>query len=95
MENLEKAFAPGDIHTEMYERLFTDDSTAAICDFVGIDHHPADFELRLNVSPRQSPTLPDDVVATVARAYEPTYAAAARLFGDSAIAAHWPSARLL
>ncbi len=95
LANLDQVFDTVDVHLELYERLFTSSSVGAICNFVGIEPHAPNLERRVNASPRQSATLPDEVVATVARHYEGTYEAIAERLGEVDLQRWWPSARFL
>lgn len=91
--NLERAFAPEEIHYEFYERLFTQEAVARICGFLGIDPVPADFDRRLNASPRSS--LSEQAMRTVTRSYREVYDTLGDRFGVETLAGLWPSMRLL
>lgn len=95
LARLDEVFESSEVHVDLYERLFTSESTDRICAFVGIDAHAPDFEHRVNSSPREKADLPDEVVATVARYYADTYAAVAARPGLEDVARLWPSARFV
>lgn len=95
LENLDAAFPGESVHLELYERLFTEPATTDICTFLAIDHHTPDFKHKVNVSPRQVPQLPDDVVSVVAREYRRTYEVVAERMGMDDMSTWWPSSRLL
>jgi hypothetical protein len=95
MTRLEAVFPASDIWYGFYERLFDVTTLQGVCDFLGIDFHDPDFGRRVNVSPKRLDTLPDDVVATVARHFSPVYAAVAARFPDLDLASLWPSMRFV
>lgn len=92
--SLAEVFDDTEVHVELYERLFRRESLERICEFVGIDAHEADFERKVNASPRETPVLPDDVAAEVARYYEDTYRAVEQRLG-AGLADAWPNLRFL
>lgn len=94
MAQLEKVFAPEELHYEFYERLFTEEAVRRIEGFLGIDAAPPDFGRRSNASPK-SGGLSEAAMREVAQAYAPVYADAAARFGQETMTALWPGMRLL
>jgi hypothetical protein len=96
MDTLEQAFPREDVFYGFYERLFSADTLAPLCEFLGIDFHEPDFGRQVNVSPKsEGATLPEETVRTVARHFAPVYDAVQRRFPDLDLAELWPSARLI
>jgi hypothetical protein len=96
MDALEAAFPRESIWYGFYERLFSADTLAPLCDFLGIDFHEPDFSRQVNVSPKSDGAgLPEETVRTIARHFAPVYAAVQRRFPDLDLAELWPSMRLL
>ena len=96
MDALEEAFPRASIWYGFYERLFSAETLAPLCDFLGIDFHEPDFGRQVNASPKsEGAGLPEDTVRTIARHFEPVYAAVQRRFPDLDLAELWPSMRLL
>ena len=83
MAQLEKVFAPEELHYEFYERLSTEEAVRRIEGFLGIDAAPADFGRRSNASPK-SGGLSEAAMREVAQAYAPVYADAAARFDKAA-----------
>lgn len=94
VKNLEKVFDSDSIYYGFYERLFNDESTRAICSFLGIPHIDADFDQRLNESPKSSPISTEASMA-VATFHRDVYRFVEDRFGADFIRSIWPSARLL
>lgn len=94
MDALEQVFAREDVHYGFYETLFSRETLQELCAFLGIDFHEPDLERQVNVSPKEA-TLPDEVVATIARHFAEVYTAVQRRFPDLDLASIWPSARYL
>lgn len=86
---LEQVFAPEDIHTEFYERLFTPEATAKICAFLGIPHVPPELDKGVNTAPKAAP-ISEATAARVARAYADVYRFAVERYGRETIAELWP-----
>jgi hypothetical protein len=96
MDALEKVFPRESIHYGFYERLFSVETLAPLCEFLGIDFHEPDFGRQVNVSPKSEGVgLPEDTVRTIARHFAPVYAAVQRRFPDLDLAGLWPSMKLL
>jgi hypothetical protein len=96
MDALEQAFPREDVFYGFYERLFSRDTLASLCDFLGIDFHEPDLGRQVNVSPKaEGAGLPEDTVRTVAHHFEHVYDAVQRRFPDLDLADLWPSAKLL
>jgi len=96
MDALEQAFPRDDVFYGFYEQLFSPETLAPLCAFLGIDHHEPDVGRQVNVSPKsEGAALPEETVATVARHFAPVYAAVQRRFPGVDLAELWPSARYL
>jgi hypothetical protein len=96
MDTLEQAFPREDVFYGFYERLFSEDTLAPLCEFLGIDFHEPDFGRQVNVSPKsEGAALPEETVRTVARHFGGVYDAVQQRFPDLDLAELWPSARLL
>jgi hypothetical protein len=96
MDALEAAFPRESVRYAFYERLFSVETLAPLCEFLGIDFHEPDFGRQVNVSPKsQGVALPEDTRRTIARHFAPVYAAVQRRFPDLDLADVWPSVRLL
>jgi hypothetical protein len=96
MDALEEAFPRGSVWYGFYERLFSVETLAPLCEFLAIDFHEPDFGRQVNVSPKSEGVgLPDDTVRTIARHFAPVYAAVQRRFPDLDLAELWPSTRFL
>ena len=52
LTRISKAIDPSQLFVTFYERLFRNSTIAALCDFLGISDHKADFERRSNASDR-------------------------------------------
>jgi hypothetical protein len=91
---LEQAFAPEEILYGFYETLFDRAEVARICDFLGIDMHEPEFELRKNVSPK-SESLDARAERAVVDSYRETYDFIARRFGRDRMARLWRSYGLI
>ena len=96
MDALEAAFPREDVFYGFYERLFTAETLAPLCEFLGIDFHEPDTARQVNVSPKsEGAALPEDTRRTIARHFAPVYDAVQRRFPDLDLAGLWPSMRLL
>ena len=96
MDALEEAFPREDVFYGFYERLFTAETLAPLCEFLGIDFHEPDTARQVNVSPKsEGAALPEDTRRTIARHFAPVYDAVQRRFPDLDLAGLWPSMRLL
>jgi len=94
MDALERAFPSEQVFYGFYERLFSSETLAPLCDFLGIDFHEPDLGRHVNVSPKtEGARLPEDTVRTVARHFAAVYDAVQRRFPDLDLAELWPSAR--
>ena len=91
--NLEKVFESDDIHYGFYECLFNNESTQAICSFLGIPHIEPNFEQRLNESPKSGSISPEVSIA-VAESYRDVYRFVEDRFGVDFIKGIWPNAAL-
>lgn len=89
---LERVFAPGEIHYEFYERLFTEEAVARICAFLEIDTIPADFGRRVNASPK-SLDISDSTLRRIAGHYGKVYDAVEERFGAGTVRDLWAGAR--
>lgn len=86
---LEQVFAATDIHYELYERLFSYDSTTKISAFLGIPHLDPELDKGVNTAPKAAP-LSDRTIGRVAREYAEVYRFAVDRFGRETIAQLWP-----
>jgi hypothetical protein len=94
MDALEEAFPRESVWYGFYERLFSADTLAPLCDFLGIDFHEPDVGRQVNVSPKSKGAgLPENTVRTVAQYFAPVYAAVQDRFPDLELAELWPSMR--
>jgi hypothetical protein len=96
MEALEAAFPREDIFYGFYERLFSAETLAPLCEFLGIDFHEPNTGRQVNISPKsEGAALPEDTRRTIARHFGPVYDAVQRRFPGLDLAELWPSTRLL
>jgi hypothetical protein len=96
MDALEAAFPREDVFYGFYERLFSSETLAPLCDFLAIDYHQPDTSRQVNVSPKsEGAAVPEDTRRTIARHFEEVYDAVQRRFPDLDLAELWPSMRLL
>lgn len=96
MDALEAAFSREAVFYGFYERLFSAETLAPLCDFLGIDFHEPDTGRQVNVSPKsEGATLPEETRRTIARHFAPVYDAVQRRFPELDLAELWPSVRLL
>jgi hypothetical protein len=96
MEALEGSFGRDQVFYGLYERLFSAETLAPLCEFLGIDFHEPDTGRHVNASPKaEGADLPEDTRRTIARHFAPVYAAVQRRFPDLDLARLWPSMRLL
>jgi hypothetical protein len=96
MDALEAAFPREAVFYGFYERLFSTETLVPLCAFLGLDFHEPAFDRQVNVSPKsEGASLPEDTTRTIARHFEPVYAAVQRRFPGLDLAEVWPSMRLL
>jgi hypothetical protein len=96
MAAIEAAFSREDVFYGFYERLFSLETLAPLCEFLGIDFHEPDTGRQVNVSPKsEDAALAEDTRRTIARHFAPVYEAVQQRFPDLDLAALWPSMRLL
>jgi hypothetical protein len=96
MDALEAAFPREAVFYGLYERLFSVETLAPLCEFLDIDFHEPDLDRQVNVSPKsQGAALPEDTVRTMARHFAPVYDAVQRRFPELDLAELWPSMRFL
>ncbi|WP_240789317.1 sulfotransferase [Synechococcus sp. BS56D] len=91
LNQLERAFSPTQLHIDFYERLFTPDAHQRLAAFLELDLPEADFDTRVNASPKQIEICPK-LQQTVALAYRNVYAAMVDRFGETVLDL-WPHAR--
>jgi hypothetical protein len=84
-----------DAHYVFYEQLFAEQELRRLSDFLGIAYRPADVSQRLNVSPKEAASLPDETVRLVANHFRSTYDFVADRFGVADLGSLWPSSRFL
>lgn len=96
MSALEASFGSDAVHYGFYERLFSAETLAGLCAFLGIDYHEPDLDRQVNVSPKsEGASLPEETVRTIARHFAPVYEAVQIRFPDVDLPSLWPSARYL
>jgi hypothetical protein len=96
MAAVEEAFPRADVFYGFYERLFSAQTLAPLCDFLGIDFHEPDTARQVNVSPKsEGAALAEDTRRTIAQHFAPVYDAVQQRFPDLDLAELWPSMRLL
>ena len=93
VRRLDATFGRDRVHYDFYETLFDDEHLRAINAFLGIDHRPADVDVRLNASPKTD-ALPEETVRKVAHHFRDTYEFVAERFSVD-LRAIWPSAHYL
>jgi hypothetical protein len=96
MDALEQAFPREQVFYGFYERLFSAETLAPLCDLLGIDFHEPDTSRQVNVSPKsEGAALAEDTRRTIARHFAPVYDAVQQRFPDLDLVELWPSMRLL
>jgi len=91
LKGLDEVFAPGQVHIEFYERLFTAQAVGAITDFLGLPAREADFGQRINAAPTKSAMSPE-LAARARDVYAPTYDYCRERFGADLIDNLWTKA---
>ncbi len=91
IDALDDAFGT-DVHYDFYERLFTEDAIAGLCQTVGISMHQPALEQRRNPAPAGA-ELPESTQRTVASHLAEVYRRVAERFPEVELSAIWPSAR--
>jgi hypothetical protein len=89
---LESVFAPEELHYDFYERLFTEQATRQICEFLRIPYVEPKFDKRVHTSPKAT-EISDETANLVVQAYSDVYSFAAERFGADLIAHLWPHYR--
>ncbi|MBU0620483.1 MAG: sulfotransferase [Gammaproteobacteria bacterium] len=87
--NLESVFDPNDIFYGFYETLFETSEIGRLCDFLNIDHVPADFSKRVNSAPKLEQEANKEVVAQARRYYDSVYSFCANRFSEEFIKRIW------
>ena len=96
MTALEAVFGRHGVFYALYERLFDDTTVRELSAALGLTPQPADFERRVNASPKRDlQQLPDDAARRIAEYYRATYDAVAERLGHEEVAAAWPDQRWL
>jgi hypothetical protein len=96
MDALEAAFPREVVFYGFYERLFSAETLAPLCELLGIDFHEPDTGRQVNVSPKsEGAALPVETRGTIARHFAEVYAAVQRRFPELDLAELWPSMQLL
>ena len=93
LKALEQSFPSDCIHVEFYEQLFTTEAHIRLQHFLNLELPPAEFETRVNASPKQANLCPM-LEQTVALAYRDVYEAMIDRFGNTVLDL-WPHARWL
>jgi hypothetical protein len=90
LENFRKAETALPFETFVYEELFTSETVGKLCDFLGINHRPADFETRVNIARGQGISV--EQKDNIREKLEPLYRELADYLGDEKPAAwRWTS----
>ena len=92
-----RAALPDDrVHVVLYETLFEPRlAGGALTASLGLAPIEPDTETRPNQTPRTAETLPDELVAQVARHYRDVYEHVGRAYPHLDVARRWASARFL
>ena len=91
IDALDAAFGE-DVHYAFYERLFTDESVAALCAAIGIAPHPARYDDHLNAA-RGDEELPESLAEEIATHLAEVYRKVAARFPEVDLGRLWPTAR--
>lgn len=83
IRRLEAVVPPDRIAYFFFEDLFKQETVGAICDFLGVSHHPANLEKRVNADPRPQIGVSEAAERKVYAAFEPVYKAITARFGDA------------
>lgn len=83
------------VHVVLYETLFEPASLRALTGSLGLDPIEPDTETRPNETPRTAETLPDELVARVARHYRDVYEGIDQAYPHLDVRSRWASARFL
>jgi len=94
LENLDRAFAPEQIHVGFYESLFRPESIRALCRHLGLPYQPADFSRRVNASDSTT-TIPAEVMEQLGAWQRDTYQYCLERFREADLARLWPTASRL
>ena len=79
--NLEHVFGRNGFHTAFYETLFTDDSIASLCSFLGLPFEPGNYDRRTNASRLDfKPSV--EQIHKARRQFAPIYDFCQEKFGD-------------
>lgn len=82
LTRLESVFSPKELYVGFFEHLFTQESVEAICEFLGIDVEPADFERNPNPTGQSGKVRPEGYMQAAAETFEDAYAYIAERFED-------------
>lgn len=93
LKTLDQVFPATHVFHGFYETLFTEDTVAQICGFLGLSYHEPDFDLHINASPRNDELWPKQI-AQARRHFDTTYTYCAERFGEEMIAGTWPHYRV-
>ena len=82
VRNLQSVFEPEELFLEFYENLFQEETVRRLCDFLGIDHVPADFSRNPNPTRMQSFDVSAEDRARIYEVLRPVYDGCREIFGD-------------
>ena len=88
--NLERVFTPEELHYQLYENLFNEDSVRGITEFLGVPYARPDFGKMVNQSKKLT-ELDAENQATILTHYRKSYAAAEAVMNPEQLKALWPS----
>ena len=79
--NLEQAFGRDGFHTAFYETLFSDDSIASLCGFLGLPFEPGNYDRRTNASRLEFKPSPEQI-SKARKKFAPVYDFCQEKFGN-------------
>lgn len=88
IKNLEEVFPSSDIYYGFYEELFSKNSVAAICEFLGLPFREANYDTIVNGSKVRG-VIPSSLKSKIRFHYDPVYEYVASKFGRTRIMSLW------
>jgi hypothetical protein len=88
--NLERVFTSDELHYQLYEDLFSENSIRCITEFLGVPYTQPDFGKRVNQSKKLA-ELDANNEATIVAHYRNSYAAAGAVVNHEQLEVLWPS----
>lgn len=95
IKRFEKVFDKSTIIYGFYETMFTQSFIDHLADSLRFTPVKPDFDKRVNLSAKTSPTLDDDLQREIVQFYSGTYRFMCGKFGDAFMRGIWPSYRFL